>query len=65
VVLLGSFMTVGMGLRMAVRASDINWSKNKEVDYAVNHYKDKDYKFLNPMGREETSRPSPRPDYTR
>jgi hypothetical protein len=63
VVLAGSFMTIGMGLRMAVRASDVNWSKNKAEDYAVNHYTDKEYKFLNPMNRPEYSRPSPRPDY--
>jgi hypothetical protein len=65
VVIFGSCMTIGMGIRMALRATDVNWSKSKEVDYAVNHYTDRDYKLLNPMGREETSRPSPRPDFNK
>ena len=63
VVVFGSCMTIGWGIRMANRATDINWTKNKEVDYAVNHYTDKDYKLLNPTGRKDVSRPSPRPDY--
>ena len=63
VVLCGSCMSIGWGIRMAVRATDVNWTKNKEEDYAVNHYTAKEYKLLNPMSRPEYSRPSPRPDY--
>ena len=26
-------------IKIIVKATDVNWSKNKEVDYHVNHYK--------------------------
>lgn len=65
VVMFGSTMTIGWAVRMGLRATDINWTKNKQVDYAVNHYTAKDYKLVNPLGRAETSRPSPRPDFTK
>lgn len=57
----GITMVTLMCVRMVTKASDINWAKSKEEDYAVNHYKDKQYKLLNPMHREIKA--SPIPDY--
>merc|ERR1719315_973674 len=48
----GVTMVIGMCIRAAMRQTDVNWSKNKEPDYAMNHYKNKQYCFLNPNGKE-------------
>jgi len=58
----GVTMVVGMCIRAAMRQTDVNWSKNKEPDYAMNHYRNKQYCFLNPNGK-DLSKPSPIPDY--
>jgi len=60
----GMTMVTAMIIRAATKATDVNWSKNKEVDYHVNHYKEKQYKFLNVANNPtDLSKPSPVPDY--
>jgi len=58
----GVTMVVAMIIRSARKQTDVNWVKSKDVDYAVNHYKEKQYKFFNPSGA-DLSKPSPIPDY--
>jgi len=60
----GMTMVTAMIIRAATKATDVNWSKNKEVDYTVNHYKEKQYKFVNVANNAaDLSKPSPVPDY--
>jgi len=60
----GMTMVTAMIIRAATKATDVNWSKNKEVDYHVNHYKEKQYKFVNvATNPADLSKPSPVPDY--
>lgn len=58
----GISMVTAMCIRAATKTSDVNWRKVKEEDYSVNHYRNKQYKFLNPTGL-DVAKPSPIPDY--
>ncbi|XP_023344889.1 uncharacterized protein LOC111714087 isoform X1 [Eurytemora carolleeae] len=58
----GVTMVTAMCIRTATKTTDVNWRKIKEEDYAVNHYKAKQFKLLNPTGA-DLAKPSPIPDY--
>jgi len=58
----GVTMVLSMIVRAARKQTDVNWVKSKETDYTVNHYRAKQYQFINPSGKDLT-KPSPVPDY--
>jgi len=64
IIIIGGCVFVAAYLgRLAIKTTDINWSKEKDLDKAYGAYDGKKFKFLNPSGIDYSKYSQDRPNY--